>query len=87
MSIHAASGNRVNLDVIRNNGGYGILTDTGASRNAWYYDSIYGNVAGGIAQPTNASPQPAPVLTAATVPAGKPRSPGRSPARRTTMPR
>ena len=58
VSIHAASGNRVNLDVIRNNGGYGILTDTGATQNAWYYDSIYGNVAGGIAEPTNPSPQP-----------------------------
>jgi hypothetical protein len=71
VSIHAASGNRVNLDVIRNNGGYGILTDTGASNNAWYYDSIYNNVAGGIAQPTNATPQPAPVLTAATVTSGQ----------------
>ena len=71
VSIHDASGNRVNLDVIRNNGGYGILTDTGASHNAWYYDSIYNNTAGGIAQPTNASPQPAPVLTSATVTNGQ----------------
>ncbi len=71
VSIHASSGNRVNLDVIRNNGGYGILTDTGANHNAWYYDSIYNNTAGGIAQPTNATPQPAPVLTAATVTNGQ----------------
>ena len=67
VSIHSASGNRVNLDVIRNNGGYGILTDTGANYNAWYYDSIYANTLGGIAQPTNPSPQPAPVLTGATL--------------------
>ena len=53
VSIHAASGNRVNLDVIRNNGGYGILTDTGATDNAWYYDSIYANGLGSIAQPSN----------------------------------
>ncbi len=71
VSIHAASGNRVNLDVIRNNGGYGILTDTGSSHNAWYYDSIYNNTAGGIAQPTNATPQPAPVLSSATVNSGQ----------------
>ena len=71
VSIHAASGNRVNQDVIRNNGGYGILTDAAATANAWYYDSIYNNVAGGIAQPTNATPQPAPVLTAATVTNGQ----------------
>ncbi len=71
VSIDAASGNRVNLDVIRNNGGYGILTDTGANHNAWYYDSIYNNAAGGIAQPTNATPQPAPVLTSATVTNGQ----------------
>ena len=56
VSIHATTGNRVNLDVIRNNGGYGILTDSGANHNAWYYDSIYGNALGGIAQPTNPSP-------------------------------
>ena len=71
VSIHAASGNSVNLDVIRNNGGYGILTDSGANHNAWYYDSIYGNALGGIAQPTNPTPQPAPVLTAATVASGQ----------------
>jgi titin len=71
VSIHLASANRVNLDVIRNNGGYGILTNTGASDNAWYYDSIYANVAGGIAQPTNPTPQPAPVLTGATVAGGQ----------------
>jgi titin len=66
VSIHSVSGNRVNLDVIRNSGGYGILTDTGANHNAWYYDSIYGNTQGGIATPTNPSPQPAPVLTMAS---------------------
>src|SRR5262249_60448794 len=60
---HAASGNRVNLYVIRNNGGFGILTDNGSNHNAWYYGSIYNNAQGGIAQPTNASPQPAPVIT------------------------
>ena len=62
VSIHSASGNRVNLDVIKNNGGYGILADTGSSNNAWYYDSIYGNTKGGIATPTDVSPQPAPQL-------------------------
>ena len=46
VSIHATTGNRVNLDVIRNNAGYGILTDSGANHNAWYYDSIYGQHAG-----------------------------------------
>ena len=66
VSIHLTSGNRVNLDVIRNNAGYGILTDSGANHNAWYYDSIYGNTLGGIAQPTNSALQPAPVLTGAT---------------------
>ena len=71
VSIHAASGDGVNLDVIRNSGGYGILTDSGANHNAWYYDSIYGNALGGIAEPTNPSPQPAPVLTNATVASGK----------------
>src|SRR5262249_1736213 len=62
VSLHSASGNRVNLDVIRNNLGYGILTDTGASNNAWYYDSIYGNTKGSIATPTDATPQSAPQL-------------------------
>jgi parallel beta-helix repeat protein len=62
VSIHAASGNRVNLDVIRSNGGFGILTDTGASHNAWYYDSMDGNASGAIAQPTNPSPQAVPVI-------------------------
>ncbi len=71
VSIHATPGNRVNLDVIRNNGGYGILTDSGANHNAWYYDSIYGNTLGGIAQPTNAALQPAPVLTKAAVGSGQ----------------
>ena len=71
VSIHATSGNRVNLDVIRNNAGYGILTDSGSNHNAWYYDSIYGNTLGGIAQPTNPSPQPAPVLTGATFVGGQ----------------
>jgi hypothetical protein len=71
VSIHAASGNRVNLDVIRNNGGYGILTDIGATGNGWYYDSIYNNTAGGILQQGNPSPQPAPVLTKATVANGQ----------------
>ena len=73
VSIHSASGNRVNLDVIRNNNGYGILTDNGSNHNAWYYDSIYGNSAGGIAQPTNPSPQPAPVIPSVVVaPTGLP---------------
>ncbi len=71
MSIHDASGNRVNLDVIRDNGGYGILTDAGSNSNAWYYDSIGGNTAGGIAQPANPSPQAVPVLTAATLVGGQ----------------
>ncbi len=71
MSIHSASGNRVNLDVIENNGGYGILTDTGSSNNAWYYDSIYGNTKGGIATPTDASPQPAPQLITDSVAGGQ----------------
>jgi hypothetical protein len=63
VSIHSASGNRVNLDVLKNNKGYGILTDTGASQNAWYYDSIFANGAGGIAQVTNPTLQPVPVIT------------------------
>ncbi len=67
VSIHSASGNRVNLDVIRYNGGYGILTDTESSNNAWYYDSISNNTQGGIAQPTNPTPQAIPVLTGATL--------------------
>jgi titin len=73
VSIHgsAAVGNRVNLDVIRNNGGYGILTDTGATGNAWYYDSIFGNALGGIAQLTNPNLQSAPVLFSATVANGQ----------------
>jgi hypothetical protein len=71
VSIHAASGNRVNLDVIRNNRGYGILTDSGASNNAWYYDSISGNTKGGIATPTDPSPQPAPQLIADSVANGQ----------------
>jgi titin len=71
VAIHGASGNRVNLDVIRNNGGYGILTDSGSSHNAWYYDSIYGNTLGGIAQPTNPAPQPAPALTSAVLSNGQ----------------
>ena len=77
----------MNLDVIRNNGGYGILTDTGANHNAWYYDSIYNNATGGIAQPTNAI---APAGTGPDLsdgqPTGRPRSPGRSPARPTITP-
>ncbi len=71
VSIHLASGNRVNLNVIENNGGYGILTDTGANNNAWYYDSIYGNTKGGIATPTDASPQPAPQLLVDSVAGGQ----------------
>jgi hypothetical protein len=71
VSIHSASGNRVNLDVIKNNGGYGILTDTGSSNNAWYYDSIYGNTKGGIATPTDPSPQPAPQLITDSVSGGQ----------------
>jgi hypothetical protein len=70
-SIHNASGNTVNLDVIRNNGGYGILTDNSANHNAWYYDSIYGNASGGIVQTGNASLQPVPVLTSASVANGQ----------------
>ena len=73
VSIHGSgsTADRVNLDVIRNNGGYGILTDTGATANAWYYDSIFGNASGGIAQLANPSLQPAPVLFSATVSNGK----------------
>jgi len=36
VSVHAAPGNRVNVDVIPNNAGYGILTDSGSNHNAWY---------------------------------------------------
>jgi hypothetical protein len=71
VSIHSVSGNRVNLNLIKNNGGYGILTDTAASNNAWYYDSIYGNTKGGIATPTDASPQPPPQLITDSVAAGQ----------------
>jgi parallel beta-helix repeat protein len=70
VAIHGASGNRVNISVIRNNGGYGILADTGSTYNAWYYDSIFGNALGGIAQPGNPNFQPAPVLFSATAASG-----------------
>ena len=50
----------MNLDVIENNGEVRHPDpSTGSSNNAWYFDSIYGNTKGGIATPTDASPQPA----------------------------
>ncbi len=71
VSIHAASGNTVQLAVVRDNAGYGILTDTGSTNNSWLADSIAGNALGGIAEQTNPSLEPAPVLTKVTVANGQ----------------
>jgi hypothetical protein len=88
LAIHGASGTLVELDVIRNNAGYGILTDRGATNNAWLANSIAGNTLGGIAEPTNPSPEPPPVLTSVTVANGQTTITGTvtgSPARNTSL--
>ena len=60
-------------DVIRNNAGYGILTDSGANHNSWAYNSIDYNSLGGIFESTNPSLQATPVITGVTVaPTGLP---------------
>ena len=62
----------MNLDVIENNGGYGILDRHRLEQQRLgYFDSIYGNTKGGIATPTDASPQPAPQLITDSVVGGQ----------------
>ncbi len=78
VSIHAASGDGVFEDVIRNNGGFGILTDNGSNHNSWAYNSIDYNSAGGIFEQGNPSLQATPIITGVTVaPTGLPTITGR----------
>ena len=73
VSIHGAAGDGVFEDVIRNNGGYGILTDNGSNHNSWAYNSIFFNGLGGIAEQANPSIQATPIITGVTVaPTGLP---------------
>ena len=78
VSIHAASGDGVFEDVIRNNGGYGILTDNGSNHNSWAYNSIFYNSFGGIAErPTPPSRQRLCITGVTVAPTGLPTITGR----------
>ncbi len=63
--ISGTSGSDFQLDVIANNGGYGVLTNNGATQNAFRTSDIYNNTLGGILEVGNPSLEPAPQLTTA----------------------
>ena len=64
--VNGVAGTNLQLDVIDNNAGYGILTTNGATNNSFRDSDIYNNALGGILEQGNPSLQPAPQLTSAT---------------------
>jgi hypothetical protein len=69
--VNGVSGTDMQLDVVRNNGGYGIQENNGASNNAFRTSSIFNNALGGIVEQSTASTQPAPVLSSVSSVGGK----------------
>ncbi len=64
--VNGVVGTNLQLDLIANNAGYGILTTNGATNNSFRDSDIFNNALGGILEQGNPSLQPAPVLTSAT---------------------
>ncbi len=64
--VNGVAGTNLQLDVIDNNAGYGILTTNAATNNSFRDSDIYNNTLGGILEQGNPSLQPAPQLTSAT---------------------